>query len=84
MTAARILGVTITAGPLLAALLFLAVGWVLGHSTARVRVIVVGATAAQDETALSAADEQLIGEWSAHLDQLLAPFDPDTTKDHDA
>ena len=81
MTAARILGVTITAGPLLGALLFLAAGWVLGHSTARVRVIVIGATATQDDTALTAADEQLLGQWRAHLDQLTAPFDPDTTKD---
>lgn len=74
MTAARILGVTITAGPLLGALLAAAVGWVLGHRTARVVHIPVGATAAEDETALTAADEQL-------LDQLTAPFDPDTTKD---
>ncbi|MFM9777069.1 hypothetical protein [Streptomyces scabiei] len=81
MTAARVLGVTIAAGPLLGALLLLAAGWVLGHSTARVRIVNIGATAAQDETALSAADEQLLGEWSAHLDQLTAPFDPDTTKD---
>lgn len=81
MTAARVLGVTIAAGPLLGALLFLAVGWVLGHSTARVEVRVIGATQADDETALSAHDEQLIGEWSAHLDQLTAPFDPDTTKE---
>jgi hypothetical protein len=55
--------------------------WVLGHRTARVRVVVVGATAAQDEAALTAADEQLLGQWRAHLDQLTAPFDPDTTKD---
>lgn len=81
MTAARILGVTIAAGPLLGALLALAVGWVLGHRTARVVHIPIGATAAQDEAALSAADEQLLGQWRAHLDQLTAPFDPDTTKD---
>ncbi|WP_159058994.1 hypothetical protein [Streptomyces scabiei] len=84
MTAARVFGVAIAAGPLLGAVLLLAVGWCWGHLTARVRVVVIGATAAQDETALSAADEQLLGEWSAHLDQLTAPFDPDTTKDHDA
>lgn len=81
MTAARILGVTITAGPLLAVLLALAVGWVAGHRTARVRVVVIGATQADDDAALSAADEQLLGEWSARLDQLTSPFDPDTTKD---
>jgi hypothetical protein len=84
VTAARVLGVSIAAGPLLGAVLLLAVGWCWGHLTARVRVVVVGATAAQDETALCAADAQLLGEWSAHLDQLTAPFDPDTTKDHDA
>ncbi|WP_193241508.1 hypothetical protein [Streptomyces phaeolivaceus] len=66
---------------LLTALLALAVGWCWGHLTARVVHVPVGATAAQDETALCAADEQLLGEWSAHLDQLTAPFDPDTTKD---
>ena len=66
MTAARILGVTIAAGPALAVLLALAVGWVLGHRTARVVRVPIGTTAAQDETALT------------------APFDPDTTKDHDA
>ena len=81
MSAARILGVTITAGPLLGALLAAAVGYLIGHRTARVEVRVIGATQADDDTALSAADEQLIGEWSAHLDQLLAPFDPDTTKE---
>jgi hypothetical protein len=81
VTAARVLGVTITALPLLAAVLLLAVGWVAGHRTARVRVVVVGATRAQDETALAAADEQLLGEWSARLDQLTSPFDiPDNPK----
>lgn len=82
MTAARILGVTIAAAPVLAVVVALAVGWVLGHRTARVVHVPVGATAAQDETALSADDEQLIGEWSARLDQLTAPFDPDTPKEH--
>ncbi|WP_060880605.1 hypothetical protein [Streptomyces scabiei] len=84
MTAARVLGVTIAAGPLLAVALALAVGWILGHRTARIVRIPIGATAVEDETALSAADEQRLGEWSARLDQLTAPFDPDTTKDHDA
>ncbi|NUU25243.1 MAG: hypothetical protein HOV68_27630 [Streptomycetaceae bacterium] len=76
MTAARILGVTIAALPLLTA-----AAWLLGHRTARIVHVPIGATAAQDETALTAADEQLVGEWSAHLDQLTAPFDPDTTKE---
>jgi hypothetical protein len=65
----------------LAAVLAFAVGWVVGHRTARVQIIPIGATIADDETALCAADEQLIGEWPAHLDQLTAPFDPDTTKE---
>lgn len=60
----------------LALILVAAVAWVLGHRTARVKVRVIGATAAQDETALSAADEQLLGEWSAHLEQLLGEFWP--------
>lgn len=60
---------------LLTVALALAVGWVLGHRTARVVRIPVGATAAEDETALTAADEQLLGEWSAHLDTLTSPFD---------
>ncbi|UJV43828.1 hypothetical protein [Streptomyces sp. AMCC400023] len=78
MNAARVLGVTIAALPLL-----LALAWVIGHRTARVVRVPVGATAAEDETALSAADEQLLGQWSAHLETLTAPFDPDTAKDHD-
>lgn len=41
---------------LLVALLALAVGAILGHRTARVRVIVIGATAAQDEAAVGWAD----------------------------
>lgn len=40
----------------LAALLALAVGWVWGHSTARVRHVPVGATAAQDEAAIALAE----------------------------
>ncbi|MDX3069873.1 hypothetical protein PV518_48500 [Streptomyces sp. ND04-05B] len=51
------------------------ISWTAGHRTARVQIIPIGATLADDETALSAADEQLLGEWSAHLDQLAAPFD---------
>lgn len=75
MTAARVFGVAIAAGPLLGALLFLAAGWVLGHSTARVRITVVGATAAQDETALSAADAALLAHERARFDDLMAQLD---------
>lgn len=76
MTAARVLGVTIAAGPLLAVLLAAAVGWVLGHRTARVRVVVVGATQADDDAAFLTHER-------ARLDDLIARSfpDPDTTKD---
>jgi hypothetical protein len=72
MTAARILGVTITAGPLLAVLLALAVGWVAGHRTARVRVVVVGATQADDDAALLAHER---ARWEDLLAQLDVPDD---------
>lgn len=79
MTAARILGVTIAVAYLAALLLALAVA-----CRASARAEPLPGTAAQDEAAidaLSPADEQLLGEWRAHLDQLTGPFDPDTTKD---
>ncbi|WP_425832617.1 hypothetical protein [Streptomyces fractus] len=41
---------------LLVALLALALGWVWGHSVARIRVVPVGATAAEDEDALAFDD----------------------------
>lgn len=72
MTAARLLGVTIAAGPLLGALLLLAAGWVLGHRTARVRVVVVGATAAQDDAALLAHER---ARWEDLVAQLDVPDD---------
>ncbi|QTU45618.1 hypothetical protein F3K20_12750 [Streptomyces scabiei] len=75
MTAARILGVTIAAGPLLGALLLLAVGWLLGHSTARIRIVNVGATAAEDETALTAADAAHLAHERARFDDLMAQLD---------
>ncbi|MFZ3569938.1 hypothetical protein ACOKM5_23310 [Streptomyces sp. BH097] len=37
-------------------LLTLAFGWIVGHSTARIRIVVVGATAEQDEAALALND----------------------------
>ena len=74
MTAARVLGVTIAAGPLLAVLLALAAGWVIGHSTARIRIIPVGAVLADDETALLAHER-------ARFDDLIAQLDvPDDLK----
>lgn len=68
MTAARILGVTITAGPLLGALLALAVGWVLGHRTARVVHVPIGATQADD-------DAQLLAHERARFNDLIAQLD---------
>ncbi|MFF0512459.1 hypothetical protein [Streptomyces sp. NPDC004250] len=41
---------------LLVALLALAAGWCWGHSTARIRHVPIGATRAQDQTALAAHD----------------------------
>lgn len=74
VTAARILGVTITAVPLLGAVLLLAVGWCWGHLTARVRVVVVGATAAQDDAVFLAHER-------AHWEDLVAQLDvPDDLK----
>ncbi|MBP5883151.1 hypothetical protein QBA57_28705 [Streptomyces scabiei] len=72
MTAARILGVTIAAGPLLAVLLALAVGWVIGHSTARVKVIPIGAILADDEAALLAHER---ARWEDLVAQLDVPDD---------
>lgn len=59
----------------LTALLALAVGWTAGHRTARVRVVVIGATAAQDETALSAADAAHLAHERARFNDLMAQLD---------
>lgn len=40
---------------LIVALLALALGWTWGHSTARIRIIPIGATAQQDAAALEGA-----------------------------
>ncbi|AVH59954.1 MULTISPECIES: hypothetical protein [Streptomyces] len=42
---------------LLTALLALAIGWCWGHATARIRVVVAGGTAQQDEAELAAAGQ---------------------------
>lgn len=47
---------------LVVAVLALALGWTWGHSTARIRVIPIGATAAEDEDAL-AFDEACCETW---------------------
>ncbi|MFI1562167.1 hypothetical protein ACH4ZX_03735 [Streptomyces sp. NPDC020490] len=53
---------------LLTALLAASAGWTWGHATARIRIIVIGATQTQDDTALLAAER-------ARFDQLIAGFD---------
>jgi len=37
-------------------LLALAFGWIVGHSTARIRIVPIGATAVDDEAALALED----------------------------
>jgi hypothetical protein len=59
---------------LITALLALAFGWCWGHATARTRIVVIGATAGQDE-AVFLADER------ARFDQLLAGLDLDQPDD---
>ncbi|MBP5931846.1 hypothetical protein F3K39_28345 [Streptomyces sp. LBUM 1479] len=71
MTAARVFGVAIAAGPLLGAVLLLAVGWCWGHLTARVRVV-VGATQAQDDAVLLAHER---ARWEDLVAQLDVPDD---------
>jgi hypothetical protein len=71
----------------LAGTLGLSVGWCIGHSTARIRHVPIGATHEQDEAALSLLDpdeqplddedEQLIAAWRAQLDALSAPQNPE-------
>jgi hypothetical protein len=58
---------------LIVALLALALGWTWGHSTARIRIIPIGATAADDEVAL-ALDDACCETWwtsagAAHDDE---------------
>ncbi|MFC7983837.1 hypothetical protein [Streptomyces sp. NPDC057336] len=54
----------------------------IGSRNGRVRVVVIGATAQQDEAALDALhpdDEELVTEWRAQLDRLVTPLDlPDS------
>lgn len=58
---------------LLTALLALSLGWCWGHLTARVRVVVIGATAAQDDAALSADERARFRQITGYLDE---PDDP--------
>ncbi|MFI5664617.1 hypothetical protein [Streptomyces sp. NPDC051684] len=56
---------------LLVALLALSLGWVWGHSVARIRHIPVGAVAAQDEAAFDAAccETWLVSRGAEHDEQ---------------
>ncbi|MDT0387856.1 hypothetical protein [Streptomyces dubilierae] len=56
----------------LALVLGLSIGWCWGHSTARVRHVPVGATAAQDDTAL---DEAWIAERRTQFEDRLSTGD---------
>lgn len=58
---------------LLTALLALATGWCWGHLTARIHVVVVGATAAQDDAALSADEHARFQQITGYFDE---PDDP--------
>ncbi|MFE1205673.1 hypothetical protein ACFW5V_28715 [Streptomyces sp. NPDC058762] len=60
---------------ILTAVLAAPAGWVLGHRTARIRIIPIGAILAQDETALAAADVAEFWQIVSSLD-LDQPDDP--------
>ncbi|MFI2426536.1 hypothetical protein ACH5A7_20975 [Streptomyces sp. NPDC018955] len=53
----------------------LAVGGTVGHRTARIRIIVIGATAQEDQAALDDDSEQQILEWRTQLEECLDRFD---------
>jgi hypothetical protein len=59
--------------PVLALLLGLTAGWCVGHSTARIRLVFIGATPAQDEAAI-AADTAFMTEQRARFDAITAGF----------
>lgn len=61
---------------LLAVVLALALGWCWGHSTARIHIVPIGATAEQDDAELFAEDRALFDEITAALD---VPDDPERT-----
>lgn len=52
---------------ILAVVLAFAAGWTVGHRTARIRIIPVGALASEDEAALLAADRARFEEIAAQL-----------------
>jgi hypothetical protein len=62
----------------LTAALTLPAGWILGHRTARIRVIVIGATAAQDTAAIADAHAAFIAHTRRRFDEMVADLDLDT------
>lgn len=52
---------------ILVVVLAFAAGWTVGHRTARIRIIPVGALAAEDEAALLAADRARFEQLAEHL-----------------
>ncbi|WP_405695228.1 hypothetical protein OHA99_09305 [Streptomyces coelicoflavus] len=54
-------------GLILAIVLAFAAGWTIGHRTARIRIIPVGALASEDEEALLAADRARFEQIAEHL-----------------
>ena len=61
-----------TAAFILVAVLVFAAGWTIGHRTARIRHIPIGALPAQDQAAL---DEAWIADERARFDALVAGID---------
>lgn len=60
---------------ILTALLALAAGWCAGHRTARVRIVVIGATAEQDAAAVEAAHAAFIEHTRRRFDDIVAGLD---------
>lgn len=52
---------------ILSFVLTFAAGWTVGHRTARIRIIPVGALATEDEAALLAADRARFEQLAEHL-----------------
>jgi len=62
----------VTAAFILVAVLVFAAGWTIGHRTARIRIIPIGALASQDQAAL---DEAWIADERARFDARVASLD---------
>lgn len=60
---------------ILTAILVGSAGWIVGHRTARIRIIPIGAILAEDQTALAAEEVDRFWQIVNHLD-LDQPDDP--------